>query len=141
MKITKIIRDESSKRNYTLIILEDDQIIEKKEIIDVDPKNEKILKLPENPSNRKWLSIDKIEKNGGELVLEYKESIKLGERTSSKKLEDYLTDEEKKIIDDIMNKARERREEDKKKPMSKEDKIRAQIEKYQKMLEKLEAEG
>lgn len=109
------------------------------------------LKLPENSCNRKLINIKKFDKNDTIIIDTYKESIKISERKSTK-WEDYLTDEEKEvvseaertyyeIIDEYKKIALERKEADKKKPMTKEDKIRAQIEKYQKMLEKLEAEG
>lgn len=138
---TYITTSTTSTTGYEIVTKDEDNAIVEVKHIESIVDDGKTLKLPENPSNRKYFSIEKVKANNDTIELTYKESVKLGERTSSKKLEDYLTDEEKKIIEDIMNKARERKEADKKKPATKEDKIRAQIEKYQKMLEKLEAEG
>lgn len=112
---TFITTSANSKTGYKLVIKEGDRIVESHEINATDPKNESVLKLPENPSNRKWLSVKKVIEAGGELELTYKESIVLGERSTSSKLEDYMTDEEKKLIADIHAKAEARRDEAKKK--------------------------
>lgn len=94
--------------------------------------------LPENPSNRKYWAIKRV---GDEPVeLTYKESKVLGPRentTPRKKLEDYLTEEEKSIIADIMEKAKKRRENDKPKPLTPVEKARREFERAQAKLEKL----
>lgn len=89
------------------------------------------LVLPENPMNRKLINPAKVDKLG-EVELTYKESIVLGPRDHSqprKKLEDYLTDEEKATIAEIMEKAKARKEADKPKPLSELDKARLAAEK------------
>ena len=112
-----IRRNENSKMGYEIIIKnENNEIIETKEI-EIICDDGKTLKLPENPSNRKYFSIKKVEESGGEIELSYKESIKMSPRTLSnnKKIEDYLTEEEKEKIQEIMNNAKKRMEEEKEK--------------------------
>lgn len=68
-----------------------------------DPNNPKSLKLPENPSNRKYLSIAAIEKAGGTLELTYKaprtmtksDTPKVQTPKAIKGLEEYLEGDEK----------------------------------------------
>lgn len=78
------------------------------------------LVLPENESNRKYFSSKKVDDTAeGEIELTYKESRQYGSRpgqTTRKPLEDYLTDEERAIYNDLIAKAKQRREEATKKP-------------------------
>ena len=83
------------------------------EVTELDPNNPKSLKLPENPSNRKYLSIERIEKSPNQTYeLTTKEPRKNGpiERTPKKPDRDYLSDEDKLIYDNLMNKIREAKE-------------------------------
>ena len=102
------------------------------------------LVLPENPMNRKLINPSKVDKLG-KVELTYKEPIVLGPRNengSHKKLEDYLTDEEKAIIADLMAKAKARKEADKPKPLTEKEKLMRQIEKLTAKLNNLnEAEA
>jgi hypothetical protein len=94
--------------------------------------------LPPNCSNRKMINSKKI-KDGLELM--YKEPRTLAGIIASmprKKWEDYLTDEEKAQIEALRNKAKERREADKKKPMSEKEKLELRI---AKLTEQLKAMG
>lgn len=71
--------------------------------------NEKYLQnLPENPY-LKSISLKRIEKNNGELIIDkIKKEREISSERISKKIEDYLSDEEKSIIEKIMNSAKER---------------------------------
>lgn len=105
----------------------------------IDPKTKKVkLKLPENSANRVWVDQETVRLKG-EIELDYKESRHLGtiNRGPRKKDEDYMTDEEKAIIADIMAKVKERREADKPRPLTELEKLELKIKKYQEQLEKL----
>lgn len=98
----------------------------------------KTYKLPTNPSNRKYWAVSKLTDVPTELT--YKESKTLGPRTESKprkKLEDYLTDDEKATIAAIMEKAKERREADKPAPLTPLEKARREYERKKAAYEKL----
>ena len=87
------------------------------------PNEPYTLVLPQNPSNRKYFNSKKVDAAGGSIELIYKESKVIGPRVASgeprKKLEDYMTEEEKATIQTIMEAARKRREEATKKvPMT-----------------------
>ena len=121
---TYITKSETSKTGYAINF--DNQSID---INQTDPKNPSILKLPENPSNRKWYSITKIEK--GQTELTYKETRTIDRTNTSEKptatrnWTEYLTDEERQIIDEIKEKCSIR---------AKRDKIRRQIEELKAIL-------
>lgn len=75
-----------------------------------DKKSNKYwLTLPENELNRKCVSVDKIEKNGGELIIDtYKETRKLTKDDNSikspksiKNWVDYLTDDERETYEKL----------------------------------------
>ena len=142
MTKTIITRNTNSTTGYAISIYEDDALTQSiliEEIVDEG----KTLKLPENPSNRKYFSIKKVEEAGGEIELTYKETVKLGANTNRKALKDYLTAEEQAAIDALLNKARERQEaarEAAKKPVSKEEKLKAKIAKLQAELAALDEE-
>ena len=109
---TIITKSETSKTGYAINF--DGQSID---INETDPKNPSILKLPENPSNRKWYSITKIEKGLTELT--YKETRTIDRTntsekpTATKNWTEYLTDEERTIIDEIKQKCSTRAKRDK----------------------------
>lgn len=121
---------------YRLVIIDDNnQVVNDSVIEGRDPKDPSILKLPENPSNRKWLSMKKVDTSlNQELVLDYKESCTLnthhtsGVVKSSKSDIEYLTDEEKSIYLDLMKKIQARKERSK---------IEAQIAQLKAQLESL----
>ena len=102
------------------------------------------LVLPENPSNRKYFSSKKVDNSEEERVeLTFKESRSLGPREGNsprKSLVDYLTDEERAICKDLMEKAKARREEANKKPkLTEKEKIERAIERYKRKLAELES--
>lgn len=95
-------------------------------------------KLPENDSGRQWVTVTKFQKCSVDGVLELTPHTERIITTSGKKLEDYLTDEEKATIAAIMANAKARKEANK--PSDKEKEIlkaQKQIEKYTKMLNDL----
>ena len=81
---------------------------EKNFIIDKRTNEIYLQNLPENPY-LKSISLKRIEKNNGEIIIDKikKERENNSERIS-KKIEDYMTEEEKSIIEKIMNSAKER---------------------------------
>ena len=117
------------------------------EVTELDPNNPKSLKLPENPSNRKYLSIERIEKSPNQTYeLTTKEARKNGpiERTPKKPDRDYLSDEDKLIYDNLMTKIREAKELEKaqkNRPLTEAEKLMRTIERLQSKLEKLNEKG
>lgn len=106
-------KNSNTNTGYELVTIDDAG----KEIINAidrtDPANPAILKLPENPSNRKWFSTKKVEAAGGEIELSYKESKTIGPRTESaprKGLEEYLEGEDKATYLALVEKAKANRE-------------------------------
>ena len=98
----------------------------------------------ENPSNRKYLSIERIEKAPNQTYeLTPKEARKNGpiERTPKKPDRDYLSDEDKLIYDELINKIKEAKEAEKEakrpKPLTEREKLIKRIEKMQKMLDEM----
>ena len=117
------------------------------EVTELDPNNPKSLKLPENPSNRKYLSIERIEKAPNQTYeLTPKEARKNGpiERAPKKPDRDYLSDEDKLIYDNLMTKIREAKELEKaqkNRPLTEAEKLMRTIERLQSKLEKLNEKG
>ena len=75
------------------------------------------LALPENEFNRKFVECSAVEKNGGRYeIMKVKETRVLGSSTTEKKStkkvnwQEYLTDEEKELIESIRVKAERRAE-------------------------------
>lgn len=118
------------------------------EITGRDPKNENVLHLPENPSNRQWLSKTKVD-NAPNQVLEltYKESRQNGpiERAPKKPDRDYLSEDDQLAYDYLMNKIKEAKEAErlarKPKPLTEAEKLMKQIERLQARLAKIDEEG
>ena len=117
------------------------------EVTELDPNNPKSLKLPKNPSNRQYLSIERIEKSPNQTYeLTTKEPRKNGpiERTPKKPDRDYLSDEDKLIYDELMNKIKEAKELEKaqkNRPLTEAEKLMRKIEKLQQELSRLSKEG
>lgn len=106
--------------------------------------NGKTLKLPENSSNRKYCSVEKALKG---ITMDYKETKVFGprENTSTKEsapkksdapklneLVELLTEEEKEVYRDLMNKAADRLA--RKKKMERLEAMKAEMEKLEKEL-------
>ena len=117
------------------------------EVTELDPNNPKSLKLPKNPSNRQYLSIERIEKSPNQTYeLTPKDPRKNGpiERTPKKPDRDYLSDEDKLIYDNLMNKIKEAKELEKaqkNRPLTEAEKLMRKIEKLQQELSRLSEEG
>lgn len=111
---TLLIKKAGTKLGYALKVVNDDGTETVTEITATDPKNPKVLKLPDNPANRKWIT-----PKGDEVQeLEYKESKSFGPRTNSgttpttsTKVDwtEYLDDEDKKTVEALKEKALNRK--------------------------------
>lgn len=128
-----------TKLGYELVIVQDDGQEVIKEITQTDPANDKIMKLPENPSNRKWLSMKKVVDN--ELELTYKASMTLGPRGENiprKDLSEYLEGEDKELYLKLVEKAKKNREEANRRPqLTEKEKLQRKIEAMMKKLQEL----
>lgn len=140
-----IRKSEKSVTGYELVVIdaEGHKIVT---LLNDRPKNEPhTLILPKNPSNRKYFSDIKVDKSpNGEVELTYKATIQIGNRTSSDKKPwlEYLTDEERKLYDELKATAEARKAEaEKPKPKTELEKAQEALRKAQERLEKLMAEG
>lgn len=101
-----------------------------------DPRYARLLALPENPANRKYLQESVVLKNGGEVELTYRETRTIGPRgesTPRKPLEEYMSEEDKATYLAIIERAKKAREEAcKKAPLT-------ELEKAMRTLERLKA--
>ena len=117
------------------------------EVTELDHNNPKSLKLPKNPSNRQYVSIERIEISPNQTYeLTPKDPRKNGpiERRPKKPDRDYLSDEDKLIYDNLMTKIREAKELEKaqkNRHLTKAEKLMRTIERLQSKLEKLNEKG
>ena len=121
MKEKVIIRkSEVSMSGYELVVIDEgvEEVLLINERVKKDPK---VLILPDNPSNRKYFTDNKVDKNGGEIELSYKESRSLDKsdksdksdiKVSKSKILEYMTEEERKIYDEIIEKCEKRMKRD-----------------------------
>ena len=131
----------STKTGYEIVSIDELGNENVQPITDIT-KDGKSYILPDNPSNRHFWAISRVQDEPVELT--YKESKTFGPRDNSqprKKLEDYLTDEEKAIIEDLMNKAKARKEADKPKPLTEVEKAKIAAQKAQAKYEALLAKS
>lgn len=138
---TFLKRNPNTPTGYAIECTHDDGRVDVMPITDVT-KDGKSYVLPENPSKRTYWSVKRVGDEPVELTL--KEPRKLGQRTSTgehKKLSDYLTDEERSTIERIWQACRERRDAERKKPMTEKEKLLAKIAAYEARLAALENEG
>lgn len=128
-----------AQTGYALVIIDDEG---KESVNNLDSlyKDGVSIKLPENPSNRKWIKTTAIK--GDSMVLEYKESRTFGPRTKIS-AEEVLTPEEFKEYQDIKatfeeweTTIKERIKERQNKPLTELEKAQRA---YEKALAKLEA--
>lgn len=103
------------------------------------------LEVPENPTNRRWLKLATLQEKG-EVVLEAREKRVLGSYNRSdstkKSWTEYLTDEERKLYDELKATAEARKAEaEKPKPKTELEKAQEALRKAQEKLEKLMKEG
>ena len=140
-----IRKSEKSATGYELVVI-DAEGNEKVTLLNDRPKNEPhTLILPENPSNRKYFSDIKVDKSpNGEVELTYKATIQIGNRIASDKKPwlEYLTDEERKLYDELKATAEARKAEaEKPKPKTELEKAQEALRKAQEKLEKLMKEA
>ena len=111
---TKIIKDAAAGTGYAIVIESGNGDLQTIRLDKMDPNYPSLIVLPKNPANRKWISKAKLDgmQIGEEgLVLEYKESKKLGPYTrETKPLEDYLNKEDRATYDALMAKAKANKE-------------------------------
>ena len=111
---TKIIKDAAAGTGYAIVIESGSGDLQTIRLDKMDPNYPSLIVLPKNPANRKWISKAKLDgMHIGEegLVLEYKESKKLGPYTrETKPLEDYLNEEDRATYDALMAKAKANKE-------------------------------
>lgn len=110
---TIIRKSTTSTTGYELVIVQNGQ--ETVHLLNDRPKNEPhTLILPENPSNRKYFNDLKVDKAGGQIELSYKETRTIGPKDPTKtttpkspkpSILEYLTEDERKIYDDLIRKA------------------------------------
>jgi hypothetical protein len=113
---TFIAQNTNTATGYELRIVHDNGEVECKPIETTYKGEPKTLVLPENPSNRKYFNSDKVDKAGGAIELTYKESKTLGQRVSERKpatkkidaIEQYLTEDELKVWNELKEKAQKR---------------------------------
>ena len=113
---TFIAQNPKTATGYELRIVHDNGEVECKHIEKTYKGEPKTLVLPENPSNRKYFNSDKVDKAGGSIELTYKETKTLGSRVvesnpAAKKIngiEQYLTEEELKMWNELKEKAQKR---------------------------------
>ena len=111
---TKIIKDAAAGTGYAIVIEFGNGDLQTIRLDKMDPNYPSLIVLPKNPANRKWISKAKLDgmQIGEEgLVLEYKESKKLGPYTrETKPLEDYLEEEDRKTYLALQEKAKANKE-------------------------------
>lgn len=134
-----------SNTGYELVIKDTDGSIVESKPIDTIVDDGKTLKLPENPSNRKYFNIKKVEAAGGSIELAYKESITFGPRTDEprekKPLEDYLEGEDRIIFLELLEKAKKNRAEaNKKVPLTPLEKKKREVERLMAQIARMESE-
>lgn len=112
---TIIIKSEAATTGYQLKLVSDNGDFRTFNLDKMDPNYPNLIVLPKNPANRKWISKNKLDtiKNFPVegLVLEYKESRKLGPYThETKPLEDYLDEDDRKTYLALIEKAKANKE-------------------------------
>lgn len=111
---TKIIKDAAAGTGYAIVIESGNGDLQTIRLDKMDPNYPSLIVLPKNPANRKWISkakLDGMQISEEGLVLEYKESKKLGPYTrETKPLEDYLEEEDRKTYLALQEKAKANKE-------------------------------
>ena len=112
---TIIIKSEAATTGYQLKLVSDNGDFSTFNLDKMDPNYPNLIVLPKNPANRKWISKNKLDTIANfpaeGLVLEYKESKKLGPYTrETKPLEDYLNEEDRKTYLALQEKAKANKE-------------------------------
>ena len=116
---------------------DDDNIVELTKVVHENKTGKDWIVLPENSSNRKVVDLAKVTEQP--LELNYRETRVIGPRGSGKKLEDYMTPEERATVDAIMAACRERKLADKPQPKTELQKAMELVAKYQAKVAALQA--
>ena len=114
-----------------------DNITELTKVVHENKTGKDWIVLPENSSNRKVVDLAKVTEQP--LELNYRETRVIGPRGSGKKLEDYMTPEERATVDAIMEACRERKLADKPQPKTELQKAMELVAKYQAKVAALQA--
>lgn len=112
---TTIIKSQEAATGYAIVIESGNGDLKTIKLDKMDKNYPTLIVLPTNPANRKWISKGKLDgiKNfpADGLVLEYRESKKLGSYTrETKPLEDYLDEEDRKTYLALQEKAKANKE-------------------------------
>lgn len=111
--------------------------------VELEPNKDYYVKLPNNSCNRVWVSCAKVDKAPNQ-CLDYGDDVKvarvLGPRAEqTKKLIDYATDEERALIEGILEKCKERRAAEKPAAMTELQKAEAKLAKLNARVAELKA--
>ena len=108
---TYITTNPSTPTGYEVQVVHEDGHIDATPIVELVDDG-RTLKLPANPSNRKYYNLKKVMSSEGPVELTYKETRTLGNTSTptttkapTKGWVEYLTDEEKVIYDELKAKA------------------------------------
>ena len=125
------------KENDKIIMEDGNNIVELTKVVHENKTGKDWIVLPENSSNRKVVDLAKVTEQP--LELNYRETRVIGPRGSGKKLEDYMTPEERATVDAIMEACRERKLADKPQPKTELQKAMDLVAKYQAKVAALQA--
>ena len=125
------------KENDKIIMEDGDNIVEVTKVVHENKTGKDWIVLPENSSNRKVVDLAKV--TDEPLELNYRETRIVGPRGSGKKLEDYMTPEERATVDAIIAACKERKLADKPQPKTELQKAMALVAKYQAKVAALQA--
>lgn len=111
-------------------------------IVELTPNKDYWLKLPTNSCNRVWTNCARVDKAIDQCV-DYGDEVKVprvvtGRSSVERKpLEDYLSEDDRKLYLELVEKAKKAREEANKKPLTKLEKAQREFEKWQKEVARL----
>ena len=125
------------KENDKVIMEDGDNIVEVTKIVHENKTGKDWIVLPENSANRKVVDLAKV--TDEPLELNYRETRVVGPRGSGKKLEDYMTPEERATVDAIIAACKERKLADKPQPKTELQKAMDLVAKYQAKVAALQA--
>ena len=125
------------KENDKIIMEDGNNIVELTKVVHENKTGKDWIVLPENSANRKVVDLAKVTEQP--LELNYRETRVVGPRGSGKKLEDYMTPEERATVDAIMAACRERKLADKPQPKTELQKAMDLVAKYQAKVAALQA--
>ena len=111
---TYITTNPSTPTGYEVQVVHEDGHIDATPIVELVDDG-RTLKLPVNPSNRKYYNLEKVKKAEGPVELTYKETRTLGNTSTpttpkapTRGWMEYLTDEEKALYEELRVKAERR---------------------------------